>query len=163
MFCLPCIVIYQYSRTNKTHLLYSVYYELTAPACCEHYLLIFRRRCINNSWYTACVLCRLAATRVGVPFPLQPSHYKAISVPTFIKFYHCIDYSFIWNYTQICTQKCHVVCNSSLLHKLQCYNTRCCVRCRCYATRVTSVRLVWQPPPPTPRANPVGWAYHLFT
>jgi hypothetical protein len=29
MFCWPCIVIYQYSRTNRMHSLYSVYYELT--------------------------------------------------------------------------------------------------------------------------------------
>jgi hypothetical protein len=51
--------------------LYSVYYELTACTCFEHYLLIFRRRCINNCWYIACVLCRLAATRVGVEVPLD--------------------------------------------------------------------------------------------
>jgi hypothetical protein len=25
------------------------------------YLLIFRRRCRNGTWYTACVLCQLAA------------------------------------------------------------------------------------------------------
>jgi hypothetical protein len=43
------------------HFLYLVYYELTACTCFEHYLLIFRRRCINNSWYTAGVLCRLVA------------------------------------------------------------------------------------------------------
>jgi hypothetical protein len=56
----------QYSRTNKIHFSYSVYFELAADACFEDYLLIFRRRCINNSLYIACVLCRLAATRVGV-------------------------------------------------------------------------------------------------
>jgi hypothetical protein len=48
------------------HFLYSVYYELTACKCFEHYLLIFRRRFINNSWYIAFVLCRLTATRFGV-------------------------------------------------------------------------------------------------
>jgi hypothetical protein len=36
----------------------------------EHYLLTFRRRCINNNWYIACMLCMLAATRVEVE--LQP-------------------------------------------------------------------------------------------
>jgi hypothetical protein len=49
MFCWPCIIIYQYSKTNKMHFLYSVYYELTASTCFEHYLLIFRRCCINNN------------------------------------------------------------------------------------------------------------------
>jgi hypothetical protein len=39
----------------------------TVSTCFEHYLLIFRKCCINNTWYTARVLCRLAATRVGVP------------------------------------------------------------------------------------------------
>jgi hypothetical protein len=58
MFCWPCIVIRQYSRTNKKRFLYSLYYELTDSACFEHYLLICRRHCINN-WYIASVLCRL--------------------------------------------------------------------------------------------------------
>jgi hypothetical protein len=61
MFCWPCIIVYQYSRTNKMHFLYSIYYELTASTRFEHYLLTFRRFCINNS-YIACVLCRLANT-----------------------------------------------------------------------------------------------------
>jgi hypothetical protein len=56
----------RYSRTNKMQFLYSVYYELTASTCFEHYLLIFTRCCTNNNWYIACVLCWLAATRVGV-------------------------------------------------------------------------------------------------
>jgi hypothetical protein len=42
-----------------------VYYELTASICIEHYLLNLRRRCTNNTWYIACVLCQLAATWVG--------------------------------------------------------------------------------------------------
>jgi hypothetical protein len=48
------------------HILYSVYYELTASICFEHYLVIFRRRYTNKNWYIACVLCLLAPTRVGV-------------------------------------------------------------------------------------------------
>jgi hypothetical protein len=48
------------------HFWYSVYYELTACTCFEHYLLIFRRRCTNNNRYIACVLYLLAATRVEV-------------------------------------------------------------------------------------------------
>jgi hypothetical protein len=43
------------------HFLYSVYYELTASTCFEHYFLIFRRLCTNSTWYIACVLCLLAA------------------------------------------------------------------------------------------------------
>jgi hypothetical protein len=56
IFCWLCIVVYQYSKTNEMHFLYSIYYELTAYVCFEHYLLIFRRHCTNNNWYTACVL-----------------------------------------------------------------------------------------------------------
>jgi hypothetical protein len=51
MFCWPCIIIYQYSRTNKMHFLYSVYYELTASTCFEPFFLIVRRRCRNVNWY----------------------------------------------------------------------------------------------------------------
>jgi hypothetical protein len=43
--------LYQYSKTNEMHFLYSIYYELAASTCLEHYLLIFRRRCTNNNWY----------------------------------------------------------------------------------------------------------------
>jgi hypothetical protein len=50
-----------YSKPNEMHFLYSVYYELTASTCSEHYLLIFRSRRTNNNWYFACVLCMLAA------------------------------------------------------------------------------------------------------
>jgi hypothetical protein len=32
-----------------------------ASACFEHYLLIFRRLCTNDTWYIACLLCQLAA------------------------------------------------------------------------------------------------------
>jgi hypothetical protein len=48
------------------HFLYSIYYELTASTCFEHYLLIFRRRCTNNNWYFVCMLCLLAATTIGM-------------------------------------------------------------------------------------------------
>jgi hypothetical protein len=33
------------------YFVYSVYYTLIASTCFKHYLLIFRRRCINNDWY----------------------------------------------------------------------------------------------------------------
>jgi hypothetical protein len=61
-------VQYQHSKIKETHFWYSVYYELTASICFEHYLLIFRRRYTNNNLYVACVLlvCLLAATRIGV-------------------------------------------------------------------------------------------------
>jgi hypothetical protein len=61
MFCWRCITVHQYSKTNKMHILYSVYYELTATTCFKHYLLIFGRHCTNNS-YTHCVSCQLVAT-----------------------------------------------------------------------------------------------------
>jgi hypothetical protein len=70
---LTCIVVYRYIKTNDMHFLYSIYYELTASTCFEHYLLIFRMCCTNNSWYIAYVLCLLAATKIGVELvPLQP-------------------------------------------------------------------------------------------
>jgi hypothetical protein len=56
----------QYNKTNEIHFLYSIYYELAASPCLEQYLLIFRRRCTNNNWYFACMLCLLVATRIGV-------------------------------------------------------------------------------------------------
>jgi hypothetical protein len=46
------------------HFLFSVYYELTATTCFQHYLLIISRHCIYNNWYILCVLCRLASTLV---------------------------------------------------------------------------------------------------
>jgi hypothetical protein len=36
------ICVFQYSRTNKMHLLFSVYYELRASTCFKHYVLIIR-------------------------------------------------------------------------------------------------------------------------
>jgi hypothetical protein len=53
------------AEPTRCTFLYSLYYELTASTCFEDCLLIFRSRCTNN-WYTACVLCLFAATRVGV-------------------------------------------------------------------------------------------------
>jgi hypothetical protein len=63
---------YHYSRTNDMHFLYSVYYELTASTCFEHYMLIFRRCCTNYNWYIACVFCLSAATR----FELELTAYE---------------------------------------------------------------------------------------
>jgi hypothetical protein len=103
MFCWPCIGIYKYSRIYKMHCLYSVYCELTASTCFEHYLLIFRRRCINNNWYTACILCRLAATRVGLE--LQPCY--TLNVPSYSKYWpedglvqpkHAVKTMYYWIY-----------------------------------------------------------------
>jgi hypothetical protein len=62
MFCWPFIVRIQYSRTNKMHLLFSVYYQLTACTRFEHYLLIIRGHCIHNNLYILCILCQLAAS-----------------------------------------------------------------------------------------------------
>jgi hypothetical protein len=65
-------ILFQYSMTNKMYHLYPLYYELTASTCFAHYLLIIRKRCTNSNWYTACLLCQLAATRVGVEFHSNP-------------------------------------------------------------------------------------------
>jgi hypothetical protein len=40
--------------------------DLRTSTCFEHYLLILRRRYINGTWYIACVLRQLDATRIGV-------------------------------------------------------------------------------------------------
>jgi hypothetical protein len=50
----------QYSETNVMHF-YSFFKELSASTCFEHHLLILRRRYTNDTWYTAFVLCQLAA------------------------------------------------------------------------------------------------------
>jgi hypothetical protein len=68
----------QYCRNNKMHLLYSVYYELTACTCFEHYLLINRRNCIYKNWIIWCVLCWRAAIRVGVPLHNTHAIYQLL-------------------------------------------------------------------------------------
>jgi hypothetical protein len=52
------------------HFLYSIYCELAACTCLEHYLLIFRRCSTNNSWYIACVFRLLTVT----PQPTDITH-----------------------------------------------------------------------------------------
>jgi hypothetical protein len=54
------------------HCLLSVYCDLQLLHVSGTYLLIIKRHCIYNYWYVLCVLCRLAASRVGVP--LQPCY-----------------------------------------------------------------------------------------
>jgi hypothetical protein len=80
MFCWLCIVVYQYSKTNEMQFLYSIYYELTASTCFEHYLLTFRRCCTNNNWYIACVLCRLAGVLVAASRPNTHAIYQLLFV-----------------------------------------------------------------------------------
>jgi uncharacterized membrane protein len=40
--------------------------RLKGSTCFEHYLFIIRRRYTSDIWYIACVLCQLAAIRIGV-------------------------------------------------------------------------------------------------
>jgi hypothetical protein len=84
-----CVIIDQYSGTNEMHFLYSVYYELKAYACFEHYLLIFRRCCTNNNWYIVCVLCLLAATRFEVEAEMRATYVQPVS--QCIKFHENVD------------------------------------------------------------------------
>jgi hypothetical protein len=66
MFCWPCIVIYQYNRANKMHYLLSFFFINS--------LYMFRALFCSSSGGTVCtatgiflcLLCRLAASRVGV-------------------------------------------------------------------------------------------------
>jgi hypothetical protein len=39
---------YQYSKTNEMHFLYSVYYELMASTCFEHYLSVISVGCYQD-------------------------------------------------------------------------------------------------------------------
>jgi hypothetical protein len=80
MFCWWCIVMFHYSKTNEIHFLYSSYYELMASTYFVHCLLIFWRSCMNNNWYTACVLCLLAATRNSNPGSSQQT-WHAHNIP----------------------------------------------------------------------------------
>jgi hypothetical protein len=57
-------MVYQYSETNVMHFLLNLL-GIKASKCFEHYLLILRRRYTNDTWYTACVLCQLAAPGVA--------------------------------------------------------------------------------------------------
>jgi hypothetical protein len=58
---LTCIIVYQYSETNVKQFLFNNLLRINASTCFEHYLLILRKSCTSGTWYTACVLCRLAA------------------------------------------------------------------------------------------------------
>jgi hypothetical protein len=58
---------------HKRHLVYCVrvvsvgcYQDWSGTGVFEHYLLILRMRYTNGTWYIACVLCQLAAIRIGL-------------------------------------------------------------------------------------------------
>jgi hypothetical protein len=55
----------QYSETNVVHILFNVL-RIKSSTCYEHYMLIFKRRYTNGTWYTACVVCQLVASGFGV-------------------------------------------------------------------------------------------------
>jgi hypothetical protein len=57
MFCWPCIVIYQYSRTNKMHFLFSVYCKLTASTWFKH-LFAHHQEALHVQWlvYFVCIM-----------------------------------------------------------------------------------------------------------
>jgi hypothetical protein len=48
----------------------SIYSELMASTCFEHYLLILRKCYTSNTCYIACALCQLAATSYAIA-PLE--------------------------------------------------------------------------------------------
>jgi hypothetical protein len=64
------------------HFLFSVYYELTASTCFEHYLLIIRKHCIDKNWYILCVLCRLSVTKVAAVVYVVPPDDEQIVLET---------------------------------------------------------------------------------
>jgi hypothetical protein len=83
MFYWPCIVVYQYSKTNVMHFLFNLL-RIKGLLCFEHYLLIFRRRCANSTWHIACVLCLLAAPGAVNLHNTHPM-YQALFVQCLLK------------------------------------------------------------------------------
>jgi hypothetical protein len=75
VFCWPCIVIHQNSKTKDMYFLYSFYYELTASTYFEHYLFNFRRRYTSSTCCIACVLCLLAAPNLVQPTDITHMQY----------------------------------------------------------------------------------------
>jgi hypothetical protein len=57
----------QYSKTNTMNILFKLLRTKGLYGTCfENYLFILRKRCTNDAWYIACVLCQLTATWIGV-------------------------------------------------------------------------------------------------
>jgi hypothetical protein len=87
---------------------YSIYYELTTSTCCEHCLLIFRRCCTNNTGYIVCVLCLLAATRVGVERSSTPT-LVAANRPNTHTIYQVLFVQHLLKLSKQCSQHVEVV------------------------------------------------------
>jgi hypothetical protein len=64
------------------HVLFSLL-RIRACTCFEHYLLILRRRYTSGTWYTACVLCQMAATRIGVELVPEMVNCGGTSLDTY--------------------------------------------------------------------------------
>jgi hypothetical protein len=72
---------HQDSKTEEMHFLYSVYYELAASTCFEHYLLIFRRRRTNSDFIVrVCYICWLLPGFHSNPGSIQQT-YHARNIP----------------------------------------------------------------------------------
>jgi hypothetical protein len=72
---------HQYSKTKEMHFLYSVYYELAAYTCFQHYLLIFRRRRTNSDFILrVCYICWLLPGFNSNPGSNQQT-YHARNIP----------------------------------------------------------------------------------
>jgi hypothetical protein len=67
MFCLPCIilVVFQYSETNVMHFSFSLL-RIKVLYMFRALLAHPQKVCTSGTWYIACMLCQLAATRIGV-------------------------------------------------------------------------------------------------
>jgi hypothetical protein len=74
MFGWPCISNHICTINQHDALFVLTLLNNHTCTCFEHYLLVFSRCYINNNWYIACVLCRLAAIRVGVEWHLPHIH-----------------------------------------------------------------------------------------
>jgi hypothetical protein len=76
MFCWPCIIVHQYSETNVMHFLFNLL-RINGLYMFRPLLAHPQEALHSGTWYIACVLCQLAATRTGVelvsptPVPLH--------------------------------------------------------------------------------------------
>jgi hypothetical protein len=123
-FCDHCYICNTFVRLNvlltvhrRMHCLCSVYYELTACTCFQHYLLIFRRHCLDNSWYIVCV-CYVCWLLPGLEFNSNPGRSQADIIHTkyanwFIQVnLFCTSQSVL--YKSICFVQVNLFCTISL-------------------------------------------------
>jgi hypothetical protein len=72
MFCWPCIIVYQYSKTNVMLFLFNLL-RIMGLYVFQALLAHPQKVLTSGTWYIASVLCQLAATRVRVERSYTPN------------------------------------------------------------------------------------------